>query len=227
VLIDGGKGHAVLERLGEVMPPFDRSIDVVLATHPDMDHIGGLPEVLARYDVGMVLVSGVHDDGADEQALEAAVRAEGLTPVLARQGMTLALDDGVSLDILFPDRDVANVDPNVGSIVARLTYGDTSFLLTGDSPTQIEQYLVGEYGSALKTNVLKLGHHGSRTSNSEEYLGMVDPQYGIISAGCNNKYGHPHPEVLERLQQFKITALDTCGEGTIEFTSDGVEVRHR
>jgi competence protein ComEC len=226
VLIDGGKGPAVLEQLGRVLPFTDRSIDVVLATHPDMDHIGGLPAVFARYDVGMFIESGVRDDGADNTALHAAVEAEGLTPVLARRGMRFVLDKGVVLEVLFPDREVSEVDPNDGSIVARLTYGDTSFMFTGDSPVKMEHYLDGVYGPALASDVLKLGHHGSRTSTSDEWLGYVDPAYGVISVGCDNSYGHPHPEVLERLARFGVQALSTCARGTIEFTSDGATLTH-
>jgi len=205
----------------------DRTIDTVIETHPDMDHIGGLPEVFARYDVGMFIEPGVADDGADNQALHAAVRAEGLTPVLARRGMTLALDKGVYLEILFPDRDVTNLETNMGSIVARLVYGDTSVLLTGDSPIAIEEYLVGVYGEGLKSDILKLGHHGSKTSNSESFLGYVDPAYGIISAGCDNSYGHPHKEVVDRLAQFEIKKVSTCESGTVVFESDGVEFVRR
>jgi len=221
VLLDGGKGGAVLEELGRVMPFYDRSIDVVIASHPDMDHIGGLPEVFARYAIGMFLEPGVADDGADYRALLEAVRAEGLTPIHLRQGMTLAIGDGAVLEVLFPDREVSGVDSNVGSVVARLTHGDTSFLLTGDSPEEIETYLAGRYGDALKSTVLKLGHHGSRTASSEVFLGYVEPEYAVISAGCKNSYGHPHKEVLERLERFSIRKASTCEEGTVRFESDG------
>jgi len=221
VLIDGGRGHAVLEGLGALMPFSDHSIDVVLATHPDMDHIGGLPDVFARYDIGMFLEPGVADDGADQTALDASVTEEGLQPVFARRGMVLVLDKGVALTILFPDRDVTNVDPNVGSTVARLTYGGTSFLFTGDSPIAIERYLVSIMGRALKSDVLKLGHHGSHTSSSETYLEYVDPTYAVISAGCDNQYGHPHKDVVERVAHLGIESHDTCHEGVIIFKSDG------
>lgn len=227
VLIDGGVGRAVLERLGEVMPFSDRTIDVVVATHPDADHIGGLPEVFARYDVGMFLEPGVRDDGADSAALAEAVRAEGLTPVQVRSGMTLVLEPGVSIEILFPDRDVSGVDPNIGSIVARLSYGDTSFLLTGDAPTEVETYLVGLYGNALASTVLKVGHHGSRTSTSDVFLGFVDPTHGVISAGCDNTYSHPHEETIKRLARFGVRERRTCEEGTIMFESDGRMIRAR
>lgn len=225
VLVDGGAGRAVLERLGEVMSFADRTIDVVLATHPDADHIGGLPEVFARYDIGMFLEPGVRDDGADSVALAEAVRAEGLKPLRVQSGMTLVLEPGVSIEILFPDRDVSGVDPNTGSIVVRLSYGDTSFLLTGDAPTEIETYLVDRYGNTLASTVLKVGHHGSRTSTSDAFLGFVNPTYGVISVGCHNTYGHPHEETIERLARFGVREKRTCEEGTIVFESDGRTVR--
>lgn len=227
VLVDGGKGGAVLSELGKLMPFSDRTIDTVIATHPDLDHIGGLPEVFARYEVGMFLEPGVADEGADYQALIRSAQEEGLVPVRARRGMTLALDEGVYLEILFPDRDVAGVEANLGSIVARLVYGDTSVLLTGDSPIAIEEYLAAGYGERLKSDILKLGHHGSKTSSSEVYLGYVDPAYGIVSAGCDNSYGHPHKEVVDRLVQFEVKKLSTCELGTIVFESDEVEFVRR
>ncbi len=224
MLIDGGRGRAVLRGLGKVMHFYDRSIDVVLATHPDMDHIGGLPEVFKRYKVANFIESGVHDDGADNLSLHHAVEKEGLKPVYARQGMRVVLDEDVTAYILFPDRDVSYVDPNTGSIVVKLVYKDVSFLLTGDSPVSIEKYLTVLYGEQLKSDVLKLGHHGSRTSSSEILLSAVYPKYAVISAGCHNHYGHPHKEVLERLEHLKIEKVSTCKSGTIIFKSDGKEV---
>ncbi len=223
VLIDGGKGRAILEGLGKMMPFSDRSIDVVIATHPDLDHIGGLPEVFARYDVGMFIEPGIADGGADNEALHEAVRDEGLVPVTARRGMTLALDEGVTLEILFPDRDASGLEANMASVVTYLAYGESKFLFTGDSPIAIEQYLASVYGTVLKSDVLKLGHHGSKTSTSDVWLGFVDPDYGIISAGCDNSYGHPHHEVVDRLKRFEVQALTTCDEGTIVFESDGID----
>ncbi len=224
MLIDGGKGISVLRELGSVMSFFDRSIDVVLATHPDMDHIGGLPEVFKRYEIGMFIESGVTDDGSDNVALENYVGKEGLTPVYARQGMNVDLGAGVMVEILFPDRDVSGVNPNVGSIVCRLTYKNISMLFTGDSPVAIEEYLVSNYGDELKSNVLKLGHHGSKTSSSEVFLKAVKPSIAIISAGCDNRYGHPNKSVIERLDELKIRKINTCKYGTITITTDGESV---
>jgi competence protein ComEC len=224
VLIDGGMGRAVLRHLGSHMSFFDRSIDVVIATHPDADHIGGLPNVLARYDVGMFLTSAVHDSGTDARALTASVLNEPLEIIHANHTMTLLLDRDVVLEVLFPDRDVEMLETNTASLILKLTYKDTSFLFTGDAPQGIETYVASIYEDALQSDVLKVGHHGSKTSSAEVFLGYVNPEYAIISAGCDNAYGHPHREVVERLQRFEIEILETCAHGNITFVSDGHEL---
>lgn len=224
MLIDGGKGRAVLRALNTRMPFFDRSIDVVLATHPDFDHIGGLPEVFRRFDVGMFLVSGVEDTGDDIETLTHAVHEAGTKTVSVRDTMYINLDTDVTVDVLFPDREVTHLEVNTASVIVKLTYKDTTFLFTGDAPAGIETYLAGRYKEQLASDVLKLGHHGSNTSSANVFLGYVDPSYAIISAGCDNQYGHPHTEVLERLAQFSIAPLSTCKEGTIVFESDGTTV---
>ena len=224
-LIDGGKGSTVVRELGKVMPWYDRSIDVVTATHPDADHIGGLPDVLARYDVATVIRSSVEDSGADQTAFLRAVASEKNAQVLiAERGQIIDLGEGAYLEILFPDRAVPLIETNTGSIVARLVYGDTAFMLTGDAPQAIEEYLVSLDGSSLKSDVLKAGHHGSRTSSALPFVGYVAPSYAVFSRGCDNSYGHPHKEVVELFARFAIPTLDTCETGTITFVSDGQTV---
>ena len=219
VLVDGGPDPSVLRELGSMLPFFDRTIDAVVATHPDKDHIAGLVDVLERYEVATFIESGIPSDTAPALALQAALGAEGAERVLARRGMRLVLGKGAYADILFPDRDVSGVETNTGSIVMRVVYGDTSIMLTGDSPQAIEKYLVSLGG--LESDILKAGHHGSKTSSSEEFITQVRPAYTIFSRGCDNSYGHPHPEVVERFNALKIKILDTCAEGTITFISDG------
>lgn len=226
LLIDSGKGSQILRGLGRAMGFFDHTLDAVVATHPDADHIGGFPDVFQRYRVGAVFVSGVLDEGGDAQAFDSAVRNEGVAPRFARRGMRIILDAGrgVELRVLFPDRDVSRMEANTGSVVAQLIYGQTEFMLTGDSPSAIETYLVARDGATLGSDVLKLGHHGSRTSSAEEFLKAVHPRFAIVSAGKDNRYGHPHKEVLERVGQRGALLLNTAERGTITFVSDGTKV---
>ena len=229
ILIDGGSGNgAVLSALGAVMPFYDRFIDVVIATHPDEDHSGGLVGVLQRYRVGAVLLSGGIATTATARALEEEILSRGVPTFTARRGMNILLDGSTSLAVLFPDRDVSTVPTNEGSIITRLVHGDTSYLFTGDAPQSIERYLLALDGERLKSDVLKVGHHGSRTSTGELFLGTVSPTFAVISAGRGNRYGHPHEEVIERLKHFGVTVLTTYEQGTIVLESDsegGIRVR--
>lgn len=231
MLIDGGKSRAVIRQLARVMPFFDRSIDIVLGTHPDADHIGGLPDVLKRYRATLLVQSSVLDpEGVDSAAFDRAIAQEmedGAVRIVAERGQVIDLGGGVMFEILFPDRDVAHVETNTGSIVGRLVYGDTAFMLTGDSPKDVEEYLVQLDGENLHANVLKAGHHGSRTSSSLQFVGFVSPEYAVFSRGCDNTYGHPHEEVIAIMERFGISALDTCTDGAITFVSDGKTLRLR
>src|SRR3989344_6107759 len=226
MLVDGGPpSGAVLRELGRVMPFWDRSLDVVLATHPDQDHVGGLPSVLARMRIDNVITSENTSDTGAYEAFEKAIAEEGSHRVLARVGEKIILDEGVVFEILFPNMNTAGWETNTASIVARLSYGDQSFILTGDSPLSAEKYLVGKNGGALHSSVLKLGHHGSRTSSSKVFLSAVDPEYAVISAGKDNKYGHPHKEVTDLLSELKIPSISTAEKGTVIFKTDGAELK--
>ena len=228
VLIDGGRSdRAVLRELGEVMPWNDRTIDLIIPTHPDADHIGGLLDVLERYEVGFVLQSSVEGDTDMWRALEEAIVREGSTSIIAMRGQTIDIGGGAYLEILFPDRDVSHIETNTGSVVARLVYGSTSFYLNGDSPTAIEKYLLSFGGVALKSTVLKAGHHGSRTSSDPAFVEVVAPEYGIFSRGCDNTYGHPHKEVVDLFARLRIKTFDTCKDGRITFLSDGTSIERR
>ena len=225
MLVDGGRDHAVLRELPRQMGPFDRSIDVVIATHPDADHIGGLSSVFERYSVEVFVEPGIPNDTNATFALVSAVDLEpGLQKIVARTGQRIDLGGGAYADILFPDRDVSTYETNTGSIVMRVVYGETSFMLSGDSPSQIEDYLVGRDGIALKTNVLKAGHHGSRNSTGDLWLSAVDPDIVVISAGKGNSYGHPHQETLDRIARSGAEVLSTLGAGAVTFESDGEQV---
>ncbi|HXK39272.1 MAG TPA: MBL fold metallo-hydrolase [Candidatus Paceibacterota bacterium] len=228
VLIDGGKSRDVLAELSRVMPLFDRSIDILINTHPDMDHIGGLPHVLERYHVAHVLDSGLEGDTEAfafyAEELQHEIRSGALYHE-ARRGDVIDIGGGAYLRILFPDRDMASTtDANNASIVAQLVYGETEALLTGDAPKSVEEYLVLLDGDTLESAILKAGHHGSKTSSAEGFVRVVRPQYAVISAGCDNSYGHPHKEVVKTFAAASSAILSTCEHGTIVFKSDGADL---
>ncbi len=237
VLIDGGPDAGVLRELSRELGFFDRTIDVLVATHPDGDHIGGLIDVLERYEVSTVVLTENENDTPTAAAFAAAVTAEGAEVVYARAGASLSLGASTTLEFLFPDRNPAGFESNASSIIAQLQYGEIEFMLTGDAPKSIEEYLVREQGAELESEVLKVGHHGSDTSTADSFLSTVSPQFAVISAGADNRYGHPHEAVLNRLtcthkcggrtSTFQApTILETAELGTISFMSDGNQVWH-
>ncbi len=232
VLIDGGPDRSVLRELGKVMPFYDRKIDVVIATHPDSDHIEGLNDVLDRYKVDVFMESGVNAETKIYEGLKSKVKKleseAKIKHIEVRRGMNIDLGSGAVLEILFPVYDPYFLETNTASIVTRLVYGESEFLFTGDSPKEIESFLVAEDKLGrieLQSDVLKAGHHGSRTSTSEEYLEAVNPEYVVISAGKDNRYGHPHKEVLDILDKFGTKILRTDLSGRIMFESDGLSLK--
>lgn len=227
VLIDAGAGGAVLRELARVMPYGDRTIDMVIATHPDMDHIGGFPEVFERYEVGMVIDPGIPHATTPYQAFILSRDMEDAITYTARRGMRFPIGGDAYIDILFPDRDVSGVDPNDGSVIVQVVYGATSFLLTGDAPQGVERWLVHLDGASLQSAVLKAGHHGSRTSTHSDFLDTVRPHTVIISAGKDNQYGHPHRDVVHAIEEAGASMVHTGEEGSIHFVSDGVSVKRK
>ncbi len=227
LLIDTGRDQSVLRGLGDVMDFGDREIDHLLLTHPDADHVGGAVDILERFLVSQVIRTENESDTALWEATERQIEAEGAKVTMARRGQVFDLGGGVKLEILFPDIDPTEMESNTASIVARLIYGDTAFMLTGDSPKAIEEYLVLVEGEHLKSDVLKAGHHGSRTSTAELFLAEVDPKYAVISAGADNSYGHPHVEVTDALFNYGVETYSTADSGNVAFWSDGNSVTRK
>lgn len=224
LLVDGGPDKSALRELGQVLPFYDRKIDAVLATHPDLDHIGGLIDVFDRYDVGTFIESGVnHETGATEQ-LELAITKENSEKVVARAGMRFILGGGAYADVLYPDRDVSNIESNAGSVILRVVYGDNEFMLTGDAPKAVEGYVLSQ-NKNTQSDVLKAGHHGSKTSTLDNFLESVAPTYVVVSAGEGNKYGHPAEEVINRIQNFGAHIVSTIDSGTITFKTNGTKLK--
>lgn len=229
MLIDGGRDANVLSELSKVMDFNDKYIDVVIATHPDADHIGGLVDVFKRYKVGLFLTSDVVGETQIYKSLIDSVVEKKIPAYYVRQGMNLNLADKTDFKILFPDRNTHNWETNSASIVGRLQIGELSALFTGDSPISVEKYLTNSIPEDLDVDILKLGHHGSKTATSSEYLKVTTPELTLISAGVNNSYGHPDKEVLSLLKKFNVpfvstqTAGPSAQAGTYTLETDGLK----
>jgi competence protein ComEC len=218
LLVDAGPDKKVLRKLGEVLPFWSRSIDVILLSHYDSDHIGGLPEILRRYKVGLVISAPTGKTNSLTEEINQIIKDKNISQFTARGGEYI--DWGaMKIQILFPDRDTKGWDENVASVIARVTTGNSSFILTGDAPQATEEYLVSRYGGKLQSDVLKVGHHGSKTSSDSSFVSAINPAYSVISVGLNNRYGHPNKETLDLLGKFKDKILETFKDGTIQFVA--------
>jgi len=219
ILIDGGPGRAVLRGLGAELPWHDRSIDLMVVSHMQADHAAGLVDVLDRYNVSRVLVPSSSGDSAIARALSRAAAREHASLSLARAGDTIDLGDGIVLQVLWPRAESLGDASNDDSLVLRLSWRDVSFLLTGDIGAATERKLIAA-GADVRSTVLKVPHHGSATSSSEEFLAVVQPVIAVVSAGAGNPFGHPAPDVVQRLTEY-ARVFSTAEHGAVRFETDG------
>jgi len=218
VLIDGGEGKTVLSKLGKYMPFFDRSLDAVILTHPNKDHLGGLIEVLEKYKVDRVFYSGVASEDEYYKKFKEIIKNKNITVSFPHYGEHINLANNSHLDFLFPleslqDKKVK--DLNDTSIVCRLVRGEKEYLLMGDAGIEEETELISD-NIYLQADILKVGHHGSKNSTGENFLQAVKPQEAIISVG-KNTYGHPNEIILKRLQDFGVKIFRTDEKGDIQY----------
>jgi len=223
VLIDGGPSSKIIEKLGKVMPFYDRSLDLVILTHPDPDHLVGLIDVLKNYNVNLIGFTGVVSSNPEFIEWKSQISSKHTPLIVLTKNEKILLGKEVYMYILAPlesfeGREVK--DFNSSSIVARLVFKNSSFLFTGDTPKSVEKELV-ENKSNIDSDVLKVGHHGSKTSTSDIFLQAVTPENAVIQVGKDNRYGHPHQEVLDRLQNYGIKILRTDQDSDIKIISDG------
>src|SRR3989338_8119474 len=221
ILIDGGPDKSVLKELGEVMPFYDRTIDLVILTHPHLDHAGGLVEVLKNYEVEKFMDSGNTHTIAEFAELKSMLEVKNVEQVKARRGTEIILGEEARLSILAPAELKSGSNLHNSMVISRLSFGEVDFLLMGDAERPLEYFLI-EQEDDIQNEVLKAGHHGSRPSSSGLFLEKVRPEYALISAGRKNKYGHPHAEVLENLQKIGAKILRTDLDGRIEIRTDGL-----
>ena len=215
ILIDGGPSSAVLDKLGEEMPFYDREIELMVLTHPDRDHLFGLLEVLKAYKVKNILWTGIVKDTAEYKEWVKLIEEEQANIIIAQAGQKIRLRSDLYLLVLHPFENLEGKEEkyiNDTSIVAKLVFGDKSFLLTGDISSKIEKQLTD-----VEADILKVAHHGSNTSTCEEFVRAVNPKIAVISVGENN-WGHPAENVLQTLKQFGINVLITKEIGDIKFS---------
>jgi len=217
MLVDGGvkgAGQNVVSYLKELGV---KKLDIVVATHPDADHIGGLIPVLNSIDIGQFYDSGkVHTSQTFEEMLT-LIDTKNIPYNVPKTDENIAFDDDINVKVLNADENAT--DNNDASIVLKIAYGNVSFLLTADAGVSLEKEMMQD---DVKATILKAGHHGSNTSSSAEFIQAVHPEVTILSYGEGNKYGHPHAEVVERLQAIGSKIYATAEAGTVIVSTDGV-----
>jgi competence protein ComEC len=229
MLVDGGNSSRDAEQV--ILPylhehGFER-LDVMVLTHPDADHVGGLPTVLRSIPVGVVVSTGqLHTTQIYQEFLEEVRNARdrsGTQVIRGVAGADIPFDPAVSVEVVGPSMEaIEGEDKNNASIVLRISYGEFNVLLTGDAELEEEGWMLDQ-GYDLEAEVLKVSHHGSNTASGKDLLDAVNPEIALISVGANNQYGHPHREVLDRLRARGIEIYRTDLQGTIEVVTDGVE----
>lgn len=213
MLVDCGKDRRVLSALGRHMSFFDRTIDYLIITHPDLDHYGGCVDVMKRYTVKRIVYNGGQKEFDPYwKVFWEAIQKEHA--VYAEIDKEQEWQIGSSaIHFLYPDqpeKDIpGDVETNNKSVVFVLRHGASSILFTGDAEKELEEYLVGKYGDTLDVDILKVGHHGSPSSSEEPFVEQVSPEHAVISVGKENTYGHPSLRVIRRLERSGATVWRT------------------
>ncbi len=235
ILIDGGPSDVVLQHVGQDMPFFDRTIDLLILTHAHTDHVAGLVDVLKRYKIKKIVLPEVEFHSGSYAEFLRLVDEKKIEKIFARAGQRIYLDKATVFDIYYPTGKIAGLtsigsyqlesdDLNDTSIVGKLSFGKSKILLTGDAGVTIERQLLPQFD--LDADLLKVGHHGSRFSTSKEFLDEVTPEYAVIQVGKNN-YGHPTEEAIGRIKGANTEIFRTDQDKTIKFTSDGTSLYRR
>ncbi|QQG45006.1 MAG: MBL fold metallo-hydrolase [Candidatus Sungiibacteriota bacterium] len=224
ILIDGGPNDKILSRLGGVMPFWDRDIDLLVLTHPHADHLDGLLEVLKRYNIGQVLESGAEHSIPEYQEWRDLLRTKNVPVFVAQRGQKVKAGGAVFV-VLAPfenygGKTLKNIHD--ATVILKMNYGSTTALFTGDAEKQLEYRLLWS-NSDIKSDILKVGHHGSKTSTSEEFLKAVSPKFAVVQVGRKNRYGHPAQEVLDRIAGAGVALFRVDLDRDTEFVSNGLQ----
>ncbi|MDF1498008.1 MAG: MBL fold metallo-hydrolase [Patescibacteria group bacterium] len=217
ILIDGGEGNIILEKLGKHISLLDREIELVIMTHPDKDHIGGLIEVLKYYQVELILETGIICETAICRKWDKLIEEKNIPVKYAEFGQRIVIDD-IEINILYPFESLQNIkvkNDNESSIILKVNLENELYLFTGDAGFKVENELIDK-SIYLKTDILKISHHGSKNATSNEFLRLVNPKKAVISVG-KNSYGHPTNELLNRLKNMNIDFFRTDEVGDLIF----------
>lgn len=221
MLIDAGDNSMEGTVVGYLQQMGVKKIDILIGTHPDADHVGGLDKVIDHFDIGNIYMPRIQANTKTYESVLQSIKAKGLKVSTAKAGLTLDWEPDMEVKMIAPVHTYE--DTNEMSAVLHLTYRDTSFLLMGDAEAESEADIL-QSGVDLKADVLLVGHHGSRTSTSEALLNRVKPAYAVIQVGKDNKYDHPAPETLKRLTHKGIQIYRNDEQGNIIVTSDGAKI---
>ena len=221
ILIDAGEAEMGGRVVSDLTTLGVTRINLLVATHPHSDHIGGMQKVLAAFPVGQVLDAGLPHTSSTYEHFLATIDQKNIPYRVAEQGQTVEVDPALRIFVLSPPKERFGDDPNTNSVVLRISYGTIDFLLTGDIGGESEDALARS-GYPLDAEILKVGHHGSFSSTSPSFLARVHPETAIIPVGKDNPYGHPHQQTLDLLKDYGVTVYRTDRDGTIMVRSDGI-----
>ncbi len=219
IIIDGGPSSSnIANKLSSFMPFWDKTIDLIILTHLESDHVSGLFEILDNYIVENILWSGEYSESEKSKIWKEMIEKENANIYISDSLDQIILND-VSLSIIKADGEITNT--NDSSIITKLSYRDNSFLFTGDISSKMEKRIINQ---DIESDIIKIPHHGSKYSSSEEFIKKVSPLLAVIQVG-KNSYGHPTDEVLTRLSNFGIKVLRNDLDGDIEIISDGIKYK--
>jgi len=218
MLIDAGNNDREQQMVDDLHAYGIDHLDIVIGTHPDADHIGGLDRVIDEFPIGEVYMPKIQSNTKTYESLLTSIKNKGLKVKTAKSGIRFDWDEEVGAEMLAPV--TVSEDANNMSAVVRITYGDSSYLLTGDAERESEQAMLSS-GRELRADVMLVGHHGSNSSTSPAFLKRVNPKYAVIQVGKDNSYGHPKQTILDRLSKQQVKVYRNDLQGNIEIASDG------
>ncbi len=217
ILIDAGEDGKAVDQVSKHMPPFDKKIEYAVATHPDADHIGGFPSVMDSFEIGQFLDNGEVNDSQVVQKLLTKISDKKISRTTLSQGDTISIAQDADAEVLWPKKGQKSTNKNDNSVVLSFKYFNTKILFTGDAEVEAQNNILNSIGvEKLKSDVLKVAHHGAQTALNIKFLSYVKPEMSVISVGKNNSYGHPKAEVLSALKNIGTRIFRTDQEGTIE-----------